>query len=128
MKTAPAAFIDGISSDVVEMIRTQSWFEQLHVGRPSVDEKSLFASVEGVDVHLPLGDLMDAERLASEVERMKKESEKLADELGKLEQRLQNPQFAERAKPEVVEEARNQAADLKDRIEKLADRIILFGG
>jgi len=58
--------------------------------------------------------------------RLLKEAESMVAELGKLEARLENPQFTERAKPEVIERDRAAVEDLKDRIEKNRERQRLF--
>jgi valyl-tRNA synthetase len=51
----------------------------------------------------------------------------LGAELAKLNQRLENPQFIERAKPEIVEKERATAADLQDKMERTKERMALMG-
>jgi valyl-tRNA synthetase len=66
----------------------------------------------GVEIAVPLEGLID---FAQERERLGREREKLQKEAGKLEAQLANPQFAERAPAEKVEEVRARLADIAQR-------------
>ena len=44
----------------------------------------------------------------------------------KLEARLSNPQFIERAKPEIVEREQQAAQELRDKLAKILERRRLF--
>ena len=59
--------------------------------------------VGGVSYALPLGDVIDLE---AERSRLRKATEAAEKERDGLAQRLANPNFTERAKPEAVEKAR----------------------
>jgi len=81
---------------------------------------------DGVEVLVPLAGAVD---MAAETARAAKEIAKAEGELSGIEKRLGNPSFVERAPPEVVEEARANAAGLRERIRKLeAHRALLGGG
>ena len=123
MKTIPEAFLVGDLHGGEAIVRSQAWVEKLTLGAPPELDKVLVATVEGVDIYLPFEGLVDVEK---EMLRLDKEQEKTQAELVKLEQRLSNPQFVERAKPEVVEREREQAAELRDRLEKLEARRAMF--
>ena len=97
--------------------------EKLTLGAPPELDKVLVATLEGVDVYLPFAGFVDVEK---EIVRLDKEQEKTQSDLAKLEQRLSNPEFVERAKPEVVEREREQAAELRDRLVKLEARRAMF--
>ena len=124
MKSVPAVHVEGDLGDGGEILRSQAWVESVVSGRPA-EGSYVSTTVQGVDLHLPIGDLVDTQR---ELERLAKESEKVSADLAKLEERLNNPAFAERAKPEVIERDRNLAAELREKQEKIAQRIVLFGG
>jgi valyl-tRNA synthetase len=61
---------------------------------------------------VPLEGLID---FAQERERLAREREKLQKEAAKLEAQLANPQFAERAPAEKVNETRERLADIARR-------------
>ena len=51
---------------------------------------------------------------------------KCREELEKVQARLSDTTFIDRAKPEVVQRAKSQALELQERLEKLGDRKKLF--
>ena len=53
--------------------------------------------------------------VAAEKARLIKELGKIDDEAASLRKKLENPQFVERAKPEVVAQARQGVASLEER-------------
>jgi len=86
--------------------------------------KFVSVTLEGIDYHLEINDLADLEKITVSLAR---DLEKSTIEHDKLAQRLNNPQFVEKAKPEIVERDREQLQQLADKIEKLKQRQILFG-
>ena len=76
--------------------------------------------VGGAEVAVPLEGLIDFEQ---ERNRLAKEKEKLAAEAAKLEAQLANPQFAERAPAEKVDEVRARIADIAQRTAQLDQTI-----
>ena len=123
MKAIPVAFYEGELGEGASTVASQAWVEDLRQGRP--EGKFVSASIPGIDLHIPTEGLIDE---AAELQRISAQIEKSQAELTKLEQRLGNPQFVDRAKPEVVEKERAAAADLREVIAKLESRRTLFGG
>ena len=76
--------------------------------------------VGGAEVAVPLEGLID---FAQERNRLGKEKEKLRAESSKLEAQLANPQFAERAPAEKVNEIRVRIADIAQRTAQLEQTI-----
>jgi valyl-tRNA synthetase len=76
--------------------------------------------VGGAEVAVPLEGLIDFEQ---ERNRLGKEKEKLRAESSKLEVQLANPQFAERAPAEKVNELRARLADIAQRAAQLDQTI-----
>jgi valyl-tRNA synthetase len=76
--------------------------------------------MDGAEVAVPLAGLID---FAQEQERLRKEKEKLAAEGSKLKAQLANPQFAERAPAEKVNEVRARLADIAQRTTQLDQTI-----
>lgn len=126
LKPIPAVYVEGDLQGVENLVRSQAWVDELRLGRPADQERALFAACEDVEIHLPFGDLMDPAAAAAESARLIREAEKLNAELDKIRQRLANPDFIGRAKPEVVEEARSQAADLAERLSRTEARARMF--
>jgi valyl-tRNA synthetase len=67
----------------------------------------------GAEVAVPLEGLIDFEQERARIER---EREKVAKELEKIEAQLANPQFVERAPAQKVDELRQRAAEIGQRI------------
>jgi valyl-tRNA synthetase len=68
------------------------------------------------EVHVPLAGLFDVE---AERARLARELDKVQAEHDGLAKRLDNPQFVERAKPEVVAESRQKRDEMVARMEKI---------
>ncbi len=80
--------------------------------------------IGGAEVAVPLEGLIDFEQ---ERQRLRKEKEKLTAEAAKLAAQLANPQFAERAPAEKVEEVRARIADIAQRSTQLDQNIANLG-
>ncbi len=65
---------------------------------------------------LPLAGVID---MAAERERLAKEIDKAGDEIAKIDSKLNNPKFVERAPEEVVEENRERRVDFEGQIARL---------
>ncbi|MCW5940650.1 MAG: valine--tRNA ligase [Fimbriimonadaceae bacterium] len=123
IKLAPVAYYEGDLEGGADVVRTQAWFERLEAG--ACPDKAISATVAGVDLHVPIAGLIDEER---ELARLTKDEEKTRAEVEKVEGRLANPEFAQRAKPEVVERERGNLLELRAKLEKIVERRRLFGG
>ncbi|MEJ5169817.1 MAG: hypothetical protein WHU10_02415, partial [Fimbriimonadales bacterium] len=95
----------------------------LHKGAPPTEVRCVAATVAGVDIHLPIAGLVDERK---ELDRLAKEEERLLADIARCEARLGNPQFVERAKPEVVEKERRSLQELTAALEKVRRRKELF--
>jgi len=80
--------------------------------------------IGGAEVAVPLEGLIDFER---ERQRLTKEKDKLSAESTKLQAQLANPQFAERAPLEKVDEVRARIADIAQRNVQLDQSIANLG-
>jgi valyl-tRNA synthetase len=79
--------------------------------------------VEGATLILPLGEVLD---LGREKARLTKEIARLDSEIAKIAAKLGNPQFLQKAKPEVVEDQREREADAsrdRDRLKAAYERL-----
>jgi valyl-tRNA synthetase len=74
------------------------------------------AIVDETTLILPLAEIIDLEQ---ERARLKKEGERIAAEIRKIEAKLGNKDFVDRAPPEVVEEQRERKAEAEATLAKL---------
>ncbi|MEZ0325422.1 MAG: valine--tRNA ligase [Fimbriimonas sp.] len=121
MKPIPVAYYQGDLYGAEQVLSSQAWVQELRQGKPA--ERTVSSTVAGIDLHIPIGDLVDLDKLNS---NLGKDLAKLSDEHAKLKLRLDNPQFVERAKPEIVERERATLEDMESRMTKLKERIDLF--
>ncbi len=81
--------------------------------------------VDGAEVFVPLGGIVDIGKLK---ERWQKRLSELAREMERVQARLTNPQFIERAPAEVVAAERQRFAELQQQREALERRLRSLGG
>ena len=82
----------------------------------AIAKGSLQVVVDEATYALPLADVID---LDQERQRLKKELSKVEGDIAKIEKKLGNPQFLERAPADVIEEQRTRRAELERNREKL---------
>ncbi|MDH3662258.1 MAG: class I tRNA ligase family protein, partial [Alphaproteobacteria bacterium] len=82
----------------------------------AIAKGSLQVVVDEATYALPLADVID---LDQERQRLDKELSKALADLAKIEKKLGNPQFLDRAPAEVVEEQRSRQAEMEQNREKL---------
>ena len=122
IKVIPSVYVEGDLHGNESVLASQGWVTEIIYGRPS-EGRFVSTTVLGVDLHLPISGLVDTEK---ELARLQKEQDKASAELAKIEARLSNPQFTERAKPEVVEKEHATLQALRDQLEKITERRKLF--
>jgi len=124
LKVVDTVYLEGELAGGEAIIASQAWVKEIKAGKP-VEGVFISSSIAGIDIHLPVEGLVDPEK---ERHRLQKELEKAADDHLKLTVKLSNPQFIERAKPEIIEKDREALAGLDELRAKLESRIKLFGG
>ena len=72
------------------------------------------------EIFLPLAGLID---IAAEKTRLAKEQEKIQAEIGKVEQKLSNPNFAQKVPPAVLEEHRQRLADWQAKLAQVKNAL-----
>jgi valyl-tRNA synthetase len=92
--------------------------------RRSDGKSRLLVMHDTTTVALDVGGAVD---LAKERARLQKEAGALQSELDKIGKKLANPQFLEKAKPEVVEEQRERQAEAQLALDRLNAAIARIG-
>jgi valyl-tRNA synthetase len=100
----------------------------LLIGAKGIDVNADYQPEQGVpaavtavgELYMPLDGLID---VGEETKRLEKEITKVAKELEKADQKLGNPSFMERAKPEIVEEHRQRRGEWQKRLEQLKEML-----
>lgn len=119
----------GPIEEEAEVIRVLSRVEPLHiVADSSVGNdlpKGVTLVVNPLIIHLPLEGVVD---LSAEAERLRAELDECVQNMVRVEKLVSNPNFLQKAKPEVVETEQARLQDLKERqqhlneiLEQLAD-------
>ena len=73
---------------------------------------------------MPLEGLID---VAAEKARLQKEIEKIAGEVTKAEQKLANPNFSQKAPPQVLAEHHNRLTEWREKLDKTRAAIERLG-
>jgi valyl-tRNA synthetase len=114
-------------AQILRLARLKAIGEKDEAARRALVERkaALQVVVEGATVLLDLAGAVD---LAKELLRLEREAQALRGELGKIGQKLANPQFLAKAKPEVIEEQREREADAKAALERTNAALARIGG
>lgn len=83
-------------------------------------ERSLASVLDGVQVYLPVGELLDVPK---EVQRIKNDLAKLEKEIQKSRDKLGNANFVGRAPAEVIEKEKNALAENEAKRERLNENL-----
>jgi valyl-tRNA synthetase len=88
--------------------------------------KAVPGAVSGLgSLYMPLEGLID---VAAERTRLNGQIEKLAEELDRVRRKLDNPDFVNKAKPEVVEQQRARRQESEEKLAKLRKLLEALGG
>lgn len=83
-------------------------------------ENAVVAVVPGVEIYLPLKDLIDVEK---ELARVQKEEAKIIKEIARLEGKLQNAGFLSKAPAEVIAKEKEKLATYQEKMTSLTQRL-----
>ena len=123
---------DGFRSTLEEeapMIQALSRIEPLRILAPGADRtggrRGVTLVVNPVVVHLPLEGVVD---LGEEQQRLRAELDECVKNMDRVEKLVSNPNFREKAKPEVVETEEARLQDLKERQRHLSEILEQLAG
>ncbi len=85
--------------------------------RENIPDDAVTGVVEGVQIFIPLDELVDTEK---EMERLEKERDKLEKELERVNKKLSNRGFLEKAPVQVVQEEREK----KEKYQEMMDKVL----
>jgi len=121
--------IQGPIEEEAEVIRVLSRIDPLHIvgdGSSGNDlRKGVTLVVNPLIVHLPLEGVVD---LSAEQERLRAELDDCLKNMDRVEKLVSNPNFREKAKPEVVETEQARLQDLKERQQHLNEILEQLAG
>ncbi|HEY8149245.1 MAG TPA: valine--tRNA ligase [Vicinamibacteria bacterium] len=122
---APASADAGFITKHGALLRHLAGLGEFRVAASAPDVPGeLREPVDGVELRVSMAGLFD---VAAEKARLTKELGKIDDELVSLRRKLENPQFVERAKPEVVAQARQRVLELEERRVKVQATLAELG-
>ena len=121
--------MQGPIEEEAEVIRVLSRVEPLHiVADSSVGNdlpKGVTLVVNPLIIHLPLEGVVD---LSAEAERLRTELDECVQNMVRVEKLVSNPNFLQKAKPEVVETEQARLQDLKERQQHLNEILEQLAG
>ncbi|WP_163194377.1 valine--tRNA ligase [Clostridium thermarum] len=92
--------------------------------KENIPQNAVSVVTEGAELFMPLFDLIDREK---EMERLNKEKEKLLAEINRVEKKLSNPSFVNKAPQNVVEEEKQKGEKYKEMLQAVLERIEKLG-
>lgn len=129
-KKIEAVFVSGdkekseILTENIENLKLLARLEKSTIAREAGDVgKSAKAVAAGIEIYIPLGDLIDIEQ---ETKRLKSDIADIDEQLKKSLAKLGNPVFVEKAAANIVEKERAKVSDLEDKKSKLESQLSLF--
>ena len=88
--------------------------------KDGIDANAVNIVVEGAEIFMPLGELVDKEK---ELERLNKEKAKLEGEIKRVEGKLNNQGFVAKAPQKVIDEEKEKGVKYKEMLEKVLKSI-----
>ncbi len=125
-KTDVRCIVNSADDELAEFLRKSEGLVRELAGVSALEfgsarpEKSSVAVLPGCEVYVPLAGVVDVEK---ELERMKKEIANLEKLVAGIDAKFANPDFASRAKPEVVEAERGRRVEFTSKLERLKKQL-----
>jgi len=118
----PAGHLSALDAEILKLL----------LNAESVEINTAFAPPKGTpivanalgELYLPLEGLVDVE---AERQRLKKEKEKIEAEITKVRQKLNNPNFAQKVPPAVLQEHQQRLADWQEKLAQVKSALAALG-
>ena len=98
---------------------------QFVTDKGEVPEEVMSAVIDGVEIFIPLDDLVD---FNAEFERLTKEKKRLEGEVKRVVGKLSNEGFLAKAPEKVINEEREKQAKYEEMLAKVSDRLAMVAG
>jgi len=105
--------------DIIYTLAKVSEMELIDESSP-IPEKAISCVIKGAEIYIPMEGLVD---LDTEIARLKKEKANLEKEIDRVNKKLSNPGFIEKAPQEVVEKEQQQQKDFIEMLKKVEERL-----
>ncbi|MCX7714654.1 MAG: valine--tRNA ligase [Clostridia bacterium] len=92
----------------------------VQLDKTSIDSNAVNIVVDGAEIFIPLGDLVDKDK---ELERLNKEKKDLESEIKRVEGKLGNEGFISKAPPKIIEEERAKGKKYRAMLDKVEKNI-----
>lgn len=122
-KLLPVLLQDGSESDQQCLTNNQSYLQKLArlesitwLNPDDVTPESAIALVGDMKILIPMAGLIDKD---AELGRLYKEIQRISKELPRIEGKLNNPSFVDKAPPEVIDKEKAKLADLQSMLNNL---------
>jgi len=125
-KTEVRCIVNSADAGLVDFLRQSETLVRELAGVSALEfgttrpEKSSVAVLPGCEVYVPLAGVVDVKR---EIGRMKQEIADMEQLVAAIDAKFANPDFASRAKPEVVEAERSRRAERVSKLERLRKQL-----
>jgi valyl-tRNA synthetase len=125
-KSEVRCIVNSADAGLTEFLRKSAGLVQELAGLSTLEfgterpEKSSVAVLSGCEVYVPLAGVVDVNK---ELDRMKREIANLERHVVGIDAKFANPDFAARAKPEVVEAERSRRAEFTSKLERLKKQL-----
>lgn len=106
--------MDSLIQDNLDLILAMGNLESLKVVS-SKPTKTITCILNGAELYMDISGSMD---IPGEIERNKKVIQKLEKDINTIKGRLENKNFVDKAPPAVIEENKNQLAELESKVKK----------
>ncbi|MEI8210131.1 MAG: valine--tRNA ligase, partial [Methylococcales bacterium] len=122
-KPLPVLLQDGSPSDQTFLTNNTSYLKKLGrlesitwLNPADTTPESAIALVGELKILIPIAGLIDKE---AELARLEKEIQKILNDLPRVEGKLSNPTFIDKAPPEVIDKEKTKLADLRSTLNNL---------
>jgi len=88
--------------------------------REEIEQNTVSAVVPGVEIFIPLGELVDIEK---EIQRLENEKENLQKEIARVDGMMSNEKFMAKAPQKVIDEEKEKKIKYMEMLAKVEDRI-----